>query len=71
LRLWLYQGMGRDVPLPHNCPGCRVARPIEHRDIVAARLAANIATDHHTQHDARDLDDDAVWRPPERPRTSR
>ena len=29
LRLWLYQGMGRDVPLPHDCPACRAANPIE------------------------------------------
>jgi hypothetical protein len=63
--------MGRDVPLPHDCPGCRVARSIEHRDVTAARLAANIASDDRADHGARELDDDSVWRPPVRPGTSR
>jgi len=70
LRLWLYQGMRRAVPLPHDCPACRAARPIERRDVVAARFAANIAGDHQAQRGTRELDDDSVWRPPVRPGTS-
>lgn len=67
LRLWLHQGMGREVPLPHDCPACHAARPIGHRDVAAARLAG----DHHAEDGARELDDGPVWRPPVRPGTSR
>jgi hypothetical protein len=70
LRLWLYQGMAREVPLPHDCPACRAARPIERRDVAGARLAANIASDRHAKDGARELDEDSVWRPPMRPGTS-
>jgi hypothetical protein len=70
LRLWLHQGMGRSVPLPHDCPGCRAARPIEHRNVTAARPAANIARDGRAARGARELDDDSVRRPPVRPGTS-
>lgn len=38
LRLWLYQGMGRDVP--QECPGCHVSRPID-RTVAAARIAGD------------------------------
>lgn len=43
LRLWLYQGIGRDVS--QECPGCHVSRPIDDIDAAAARLAARIAND--------------------------
>ena len=45
MRLWLYQGMDREVPLPHDCPACHVSRPIDRSDVAAARLAARIASD--------------------------
>jgi hypothetical protein len=63
--------MGRDVPLPHDCPACHAARPIEHRDVAAARLAANIASDHRAERGGGELDDDPIWRPPVLPGTSR
>jgi hypothetical protein len=63
--------MGREVPLPHDCPACRAALPINRRDIAAARFAANVASDHHAEHGARELGDDSVWRPPMRPKTPR
>jgi hypothetical protein len=66
LRLWLHQGMGRSVPPPHDCPGCRAARPIEHRDVTAA----TIARDGRAARGARELGDDSVGRPPVRPGTS-
>lgn len=56
--------MGRDVPLPHDCPACHTARPIGRRDAAAARLAAKIARDRHAEHAERG--DDPVWRPPAR-----
>jgi hypothetical protein len=71
LRLWLYQGMRRTAPLPHDCPACRAARPLKHRDVAAVRLAANIASDHHAEHGARKIDDDPAGRPPVRPGASR
>lgn len=36
MRLWLYQGMGRDVPPPEHCPACHVSRPIDHTGSAAA-----------------------------------
>jgi hypothetical protein len=59
--------MRREVPLPHDCPACRAARPIERRDVAAARFAANVVSEHPAQHGARERDDDTVWRPPVRP----
>jgi hypothetical protein len=46
LRLWLYQGMGREVPQPRDCPGCRAA--------------SNIASDSHAEQGAREPDGDSV-----------
>jgi hypothetical protein len=46
-------------------------RPIGHRDVAAARLAARLARDHHAEDGVRELDDGPVWRPPVRPGTSR
>lgn len=65
MRLWLYQGMGRDVPLPHDCPGCHVRRPIDRADAAAARLPARIARDHSAQRGERD--DDVILPRPVRP----
>lgn len=67
MRRWLYQGMGRDVPLPHDCPGCHVRRPIERADIAAARLGARIARDRCAERRGRERDDDVFSRPPVRP----
>jgi hypothetical protein len=72
MRLWLYQGMGRDVPPPRECPGCHVRRPIGRADARAARLAARIAREHRAKIAARERDDDDVFaRPPVRPSPSR
>jgi hypothetical protein len=49
--------MGREVPVPHDCPACRAALPIKRRDVAAARFAANIANDHHAEHGAREPDE--------------
>jgi len=59
--------MRREVPLPHDCPACRAARPIEHRDVAAGRFAANVVSDHPARDGARERDDDSIWRPPVRP----
>lgn len=44
LRLWLYQGMRRDVPPPLDCPSCHAM--IDRGEVAAARLAARIDADH-------------------------
>ncbi len=64
LRLWLYQGMGREVPL--ECPGCHVSRPIDRTDATAAaRLGARIASDRRAGIMARqragDIGGDRPW----------
>ncbi|MDQ3677918.1 MAG: hypothetical protein M3401_14180 [Actinomycetota bacterium] len=40
LRLWLYTGMSRDVPLPEECPQRHLSRPLE----ATARRVARLAT---------------------------
>lgn len=70
MRLWLYQGMGRDVPLPHDCPACRVSQPIGRADAAAARLAARIERNHRAQRLACERDD-VVAGPPVRSGTPR
>jgi len=56
MSLWLHHGMGRAVPLPHDCPACRV--PID-RAAAAARLAARIEGDDRAEITPRDPDDHA------------
>lgn len=68
LRLWLYQGMGREAPPPNHCPAC--CGPVDHADVVAARFAARTARDHRTERAAR-ARDDVFARPPVGPRLSR
>lgn len=65
-RMRLYQGMGSDVPLPHDCPACRVSRPIDRADAGAARPVAPIERDHRARRLARERDD-VVAGPPVRP----
>lgn len=55
MRLWLYQGMGRDVPLPHDCPACRARLPIDRTDAAAARLAARIERDRRAERERVDV----------------
>jgi hypothetical protein len=61
LRLWLYQGMGRQVP--QECPGCHVCRATDTAE-AKARLNARIASDHRARARAISGDDGArSWRP--------
>ena len=71
LRLWLYQGMDRDIPAPELCPAC--SGPADHADVLAARLAARIARDHRAQRAmlAEREHDDVFARRPAGPRASR
>ncbi len=71
LRLWLYQGMGRDVPPPERCPACHVSRPIDHTDVVAARLAARVDRERRAQIAAHERDADPICWAPLRPRDGR
>lgn len=70
MRLWLHQGMGRDVPLPHDCPACRASLQIDHMEAAAARLAARIEREHRAARIDR-MRDDPVARPPVGPGASR
>lgn len=72
LRLWLYQGMGHDVP--QECPGCHVSAPVDRAAAAAARLAARIASDQRVEHAklaALEHDGDRIWRPSTGPRARR
>ena len=69
MRLWLYQGMGREVSPPEHCPAC--CGPVDHADVVAPRLAARIASDHRAERAARERADDVLAPPPVGRRTSR
>lgn len=62
MRLWLYQGMGRAVPRPHDCPACRFSDPIGRPAAAVARLAARIDPDDCPEVTDPDRDDDAVSR---------
>jgi hypothetical protein len=56
LRLWLYQGMGRQVP--QECPGCHVSRATDTAEAdAAARLRARIASDRRARTRATAGDD--------------
>lgn len=68
MRLWLYQGMGREVPPPEHCPAC--CGPVDHADVAASRFAARIARDHRAERAARERDD-VFARPSVGPRLSR
>jgi hypothetical protein len=62
MRLWLYRGMGRAVPLPHDCPACHVGDPIDRPAAAAARLAARIDRNHCAQVTGPNGDDAAISR---------
>jgi hypothetical protein len=47
-RLWLYQGIDRDVRLAQRWPRCHARRPIDHT-AAAARLTARSASDDRAQ----------------------
>lgn len=74
LRLWLYQGMGREVPPPRDCPSCRIEHPVDRNELAAARTGVRIDTDHAKRRRAmksRRPDGDPLWRPPAGPRVTR
>lgn len=68
MRLWLYQGMHRDIPPQGRCPSC--SGGVDRSARSAASLTARIAGDHELARRDRD-GDDVLARPPLRPGASR